>query len=368
MISFCDLKKQYQAYQDDIDSAVKSVLNSSVFIGGLEVQNLEQELAHFSSVKNVITCGNGSDAIYLSLLALEVQKGDEIIVPDFTFYATAEMVSHVGAIPVFADINLETYNIASECIESLITPKTKGIIPVSLYGQMPDIQRINKLAEKYGLWVLEDGAQSFGASIHQKPSCSLSGIATTSFYPSKPLGCYGDGGAIFVKDEKLANKVRMLANHGSNERDKYKYVGLNSRLDSIQAAVLNVKLKYFRQELKRRNVNASLYTEELKAYVQTPMVLKGYISTWAQYTIRLSSSIERDKVKSYLTAKGVPSTIYYPKPLHQQEAFSNLHTPDTQCPNALEASKTVLSLPIHGIQTQEEVLEVCKVVKESLEC
>jgi UDP-2-acetamido-2-deoxy-ribo-hexuluronate aminotransferase len=244
-INFIDLKAQYQEYKDEINKEVLEVMSSAMFIGGKQLNSLEKNLSDYTGAKEVIGCSSGTDALLLSLMALDIKAGDEVITTPFTFIATAEVIAFLGAKTVFVDIDEKTYNIDTSLIEEAITPKTKAIIPVSLYGQCSDMSEINSIASRYNIPVIEDACQSFGATYDGKKSCNLSTIGCTSFFPSKPLGAYGDGGAIFTNDEKIASKIRMLLNHGQNERYKHKYIGINARLDAMQAAVLNVKLRYF---------------------------------------------------------------------------------------------------------------------------
>jgi UDP-2-acetamido-2-deoxy-ribo-hexuluronate aminotransferase len=292
-----------------------------------------------------------------------IRPGDEIIVPDFTFFATAEMVALAGATPVFADIDPETYNVTPATLAAKITSRTKGIIPVSLFGQLPDMEGILRLAQSKGLWVMEDAAQSFGADFRGKRSGSFTGIATTSFFPAKPLGGYGDGGAIFVRDEDMAVKIRTLLNHGSSQRYRHTVVGVNSRLDSIQAAVLRVKLRHFEVELKARDRAAAQYTERLRGRVTVPVVREGHFSAWAQYTVRVQG---RDKVQAHLQSKGIPTAVHYPIPMHAQEAFAHLKIGDDACPEATRAAREVMSLPMHGMLPEAQIDEVCRALLETV--
>lgn len=362
-MEFCDLSAQYLAYKTEIDQAMASVIASTAFINGPEVKALEQELVAFSGAPFAIACANGTDALQVPLMALGVGPGDEIIVPDFTFFATAEVVSLVGATPVFADIDPVTFNITVDTIRPLITKKTKGIIPVSLYGQMPDLDAIASLAREHGLWVMEDGAQSFGATRKARRSTSVTELATTSFFPAKPLGCYGDGGAIFCQDEALASRIRVICNHGQVKRYHHGVVGINSRLDSIQAAILRVKLRHFQDELVARDRVASLYTERLRGVVSTPVVGPDCFSAWAQYTIRVPN---REKVQAHLQSKGIPTAVHYPVPLHRQEVFAHLGVTDDRCPIAAKVSQEVMSLPMHAFLTEAQIDEVAAAVKEAL--
>ncbi|MDD4961634.1 MAG: DegT/DnrJ/EryC1/StrS family aminotransferase, partial [Candidatus Marinimicrobia bacterium] len=271
-MEFCDLHRQYLQYQAEIDAAIAAVIRDTSFINGPDVTALESELAAFCKADHAIACSSGSDAISLALMALDVQPGDEVLCPAFTFIATGTMISIVGAVPVFVDAEPRTFNIDPEKLEAKIGPRTKGIIAVSLFGQCADFDAIRKVADKHGLWVLEDGAQSFGATYKGKYSCALTGIATTSFFPAKPLGCYGDGGAIFTDNAALAEKLRMLRNHGQEKRYHHKMIGVNARMDTLQAAILRVKLRHFQEEIPERRRVADAYTRALKGIVNTPEV------------------------------------------------------------------------------------------------
>ena len=343
-IPFIDLHKQYLKYKDEIDSEIADVLDSSIYIGGKKISLLEERLAEFTGSKRVIVCSSGTDALLLSLMALDIKKGDEVITTPFTFIATAEVIAYLGATPVFVDIDEKTYNIDPNKIEQKITKNTKAILPVSLYGQPCDMDEINKIAKKYGLKVIEDGCQSFGATYKGKKSCNLSDIGCTSFFPSKPLGCYGDGGAIFTNDEELATKIKMLLNHGQNERYRHKYIGINGRLDAIQAAVLLVKLKYFPNEIKKREEIGKRYTELLKdGDIITPYIKNDRSSVYAQYSIRVK---DRDKVVKHLNKKGIPTAVHYPLPLHLQECFEYLGYKVGDFEIAEKVSKEIMSLPM----------------------
>lgn len=362
-MEFCDLKGQYRAYQSEIDAAIRSVLASAAFIQGPDVKTLESELAGYCGVGHVITCANGTDALFIALRALGLGPGDEVIVPDFTFYATAEAVALAGAIPVFADIDPILYHITPATVAGKITPRTKGIIPVSLFGQIPDLEGLGDLAAKKGLWVMEDAAQSFGATRHGRASTSLTRVATTSFFPSKPLGGYGDGGAIFTSDPELAGRLRLIANHGSSQRYHHSLVGVNSRLDSLQAAVLRVKLRHFESELVHRRRAAQAYSDRLAGLADAPALAEGNTSTWAQYTLRVP---ERDRVRAHLEKKGIPTAIHYPLPLHAQEAFAALGGKDEDCPEAARAAREAISLPMHGLISDRDIEETCAALKEVL--
>ena len=357
-IPFIDLQKQYQEYKKEIDEQIAEVLESSIYIGGKKVTLLEEKLAKFTGAKRAIVCSSGTDALLLSLMALGIKKGDEVITTPFTFIATAEVISLLGATPVFVDIDEKTYNIDPNKIEEKITKHTKAILPVSLYGQVADMKEINKIAKKHDLKVIEDGCQSFGATYRGKKSCNLSDIGCTSFFPSKPLGCYGDGGAIFTNDEELALKIKMLLNHGQNMRYRHKYIGINGRLDAIQAAVLLIKLKYFSNEVKQREEIGKRYTNLLKdSDIITPYIEDDRSSVYAQYSIRVKN---RDKVIEHLNKQGIPTAIHYPMPLHLQECFGYLGYKEGDFEVAEKISKEILSLPMSAFLNKEVQDDIVK--------
>jgi len=286
-MQFCDLKAQLDTFRPEMERAVLDVVESTRYIKGPPVGQLEQELSDYlKGDVAAIACGSGTDALLIALMALDVRPGDEVIVPDFTFIATGEVVSLVGAVPVFCDVDPVSFNLDPERLAEAVTEKTVGIIPVSIFGQCADMDRINTIADEKGLWVMEDGAQSFGAVYRGRKSCTLTKVATTSFFPAKPLGCYGDGGAIFTRDADLADRIRMILNHGQAQRYRHAVVGVNGRMDTIQAAVVSVKLKTFDQELEMRRQAAETYTELLGGTVETPQVPEYNTSVWAQYTVR----------------------------------------------------------------------------------
>ena len=359
-INFINLQAQYQKYKNEIDEQIKEVLDSSVYIGG-KVSELEQNLAKFSGAKHAIACSSGTDALLLAFMALDIKPGDEIITTPFTFIATAEMIAFLGAKSVFVDIDERMYNIDPNLIEAKITPKTKAIVPVSLFGQAADMTAINAVAQKHGLTVIEDAAQSFGASQNGVKSCNLSRIATTSFFPAKPLGCYGDGGAIFTNDDTLNEKIRILLNHGQSERYIHKYVGINGRLDAIQAGILNVKLKYLDDEIAKRQEIAARYTSELKGVV-APFVAEGNISAWAQYCIRVK---DRAKMLEICAQKGVPTGVYYPVPLHLQEVFSCLGYKRGDFAVSEAVAQDIMALPMSAFVTKEEQDYVIEVINNA---
>jgi UDP-2-acetamido-2-deoxy-ribo-hexuluronate aminotransferase len=373
---FRDLKTQYTHLEKDILSSIRTVMEDANFILGKPVDELEQKLAEFVDVKHCVSCANGTDALQLVLMAWEIGPGDAVFTTDFTFFASAGTASILGATPVFVDIDLSTYNICPDDLERKIqqvieednlTPKV--IVPVDLFGQPANFDRIEDIARKYELKILDDGAQGFGGNIRGKRVGAFGDAATTSFFPAKPLGCYGDGGAIFTNDEKLDVLLRSLRAQGRSPEDKYdnRLIGMNSRLDTLQAAILLPKLKAFEEtELQAVNQVANWYTEQLADVVITPIVLPGFISSWAQYTIRLKDRTQRDDLQAHLKDKGIPSMIYYPKGLHQQTAYQHLNCKDEDYPNTILATQTVLSLPMHPYLTKKEVRLISDTIKSYL--
>ncbi|WP_425485308.1 DegT/DnrJ/EryC1/StrS family aminotransferase [Halomonas fontilapidosi] len=342
-MQFIDLAAQQARIKDKIDAGIQRVLAHGKYILGPEVAELEEKLASYTGAKYCITCANGTDALQIAQMALDIGPGDEVITPGFTYIATAETVALLGAKPAYVDIDPRTYNLDPTLLEAAITPRTKAIIPVSLYGQCADMDAINAIADKHGIPVIEDAAQSFGATYKGRKSCNLSTIATTSFFPSKPLGCYGDGGAIFTNDDELANVLRQIARHGQDRRYHHVRVGVNSRLDTLQAAILLPKLEIFDEELQLRQQVAERYNKLLNeiGVTTTPYLEPHNTSAWAQYTVRVKS---REKVQSRLTDKGVSTAVHYPIPLNQQPAVA-----DRNACLAVgnEAAAQVMSLPMH---------------------
>ena len=370
-MQFRDLKQQYAVLKTDIDRAVIEAVSSGAYIMGGPVQELERQLAVYTRVRHCITCASGTDALRLALKAWGVRQGDAVFVPDFTFFATAEAVSSEGATPVFVDVDCETFNIDPADLENKIeTTVQKGvlipkvIIAVDLFGLPADYAAVRRIADNYGLLVLEDGAQGFGGCANGKRSCSFGDISTTSFFPAKPLGGYGDGGACFTDNDEWAELMDSYRMHGKGS-SKYENVriGMNSRLDTIQASILKVKLKAFDEELAAVNQAAAHYNARLADIVATPVVPAGFLSSRAQYTIRLNSKTERDALQSELRSQGIPSMIYYPIPMHRQGAYRSLDTVVSQCPVASKLCDTVLSLPIHPYITSEEIERVCDAIK-----
>ena len=375
-MQFRDLHKQYEKLKPEIDKGMQEVIDKTAFILGKPVTDLEKELAEYVGRKHCVACGNGTDALVLALKAYNIGQGDAVFTADFTYIASASCAELVGATSVFADIDLLTFNINPVSLEKQILRvikegklKPKAIVPVDLFGQPANYNELVKIAKKYGLIIVEDAAQGFGGMIGNERACSFGEISCTSFFPAKPLGCYGDGGAIFTDDDKIAERIRSLRAGGKSPIDKYDNIeiGTNSRLDTIQAAILLPKLHAFRDyELKAVNDVANWYTERLKDYVITPTVLDGYLSSWAQYTILLKNKEERDMLQAKLKEKDIPSIIYYPRGMHQQQAFKNLNLKDEDYPNTVEATKRVLSLPMHPYMTEEEVDYICSVILKEL--
>lgn len=376
-MQFRDLKAQYQALKEDIDRAMSQVLTDSNYISGRQVAELEQSLAEYVGVKHCITCANGTDALTLALMTWGIGEGDAVFVPDFTFFSSGEVVSFEGARPVFVDVEEDTFNMSPESLERAIvqtiaegTAVPRAIVAVDLFGQPANYDKIREIADRYSLRILEDAAQGFGGSLHGKMACSFGDISTTSFFPAKPLGCYGDGGAVFTDDDAAADYLRSIRIHGKGTC-KYDNVciGMNSRLDTLQAAVLQVKLEAFRKyELQDVNAAAKEYTRLLKDLVKTPVVKDGYYSSWAQYTIQLADRETREGLQTYLKEKGIPSMVYYPKAMHRQEAFAQVPSDDRDFPNTLRLCDRVLALPLHPYMKQEEIRLVADSIREYLEC
>lgn len=354
-IDFANLQVQYKKYKDDIDSNIKKVLNKSNFIMGEEVSMLERELERYTGAKHAITCSSGTDALLLAMIAIDIQPGDEIITTPFTFIATSETIALMKAKPVFVDIESDTFNIDASHIEAVITDKTKAIMPVSLFGQPSDIDAIQEIAVKHKLKVIIDGAQSFGSTYNGKTDSTLGDISTTSFFPAKPLGCYGDGGAVFTNNNLYAEKIKMLRIHGQNKRYHHKYIGIGGRLDTIQAAILLAKLPYYRRELELRQCVAQHYTNALSNIIQTPVIRSKRSSVWAQYTIRVNN---REAFQAKLKDNSIPTAVYYPIPLHLQECFKYLKYQQNDFPIAERASKKVMSLPMNSFLTNEELQHI----------
>ena len=357
-MDFIDLKTQYQCLKADIDAGIARVLAHGQYILGPEVAELEEKLAAYTSAKHCITVANGTDALQIAQMALGIGPGDEVITPGFTYIATAETVALLGAKPVYVDIDPRTYNLDPALLEAAITPRTKAIIPVSLYGQCADFDAINAIAERHGVPVIEDAAQSFGATYKGRKSCNLTTIACTSFFPSKPLGCYGDGGAIFTNDDELATVMRQIARHGQDRRYHHIRVGINSRLDTLQAAILLPKLAVLDEEIAQRQQVAERYATLLQ---QAPTITLPHIephntSAWAQYTIRVNN---RDAVQEKLKAAGIPTAVHYPIPLNRQPAVAD---PAAQLPVGDALAQRVLSLPTHPYLDKDSIARIVQVI------
>lgn len=368
MISFVNLKKQRDFYKNELFEAEQEVLESGCFIGGPQIDNLEKELVEYigNPKLHAISCGSGTDAITIALMAMELKPGDEVIVPDYTFIAPAECVALMGGIPKFADINLKTLQIDPESVRGLVTERTVGIIGVNLFGQCAPFEKLKEIAEQRGLWLLEDAAQAFGAKRGNQMACTLGDISITSFYPTKPLGCYGDGGAIFTKDARLAEKIRMIANHGSKGHYNHEIIGVNSRLDALQAAILRVKLRHLKEELEIRRNNALKYDNFFKnpnfshkIGTAIPQLLdKTNESSVAQFTLLAQN---REKFIEILKGIEVPYCIHYPAPLSEQKCFREILADKTgngpvYTPNAHLASTQAISLPVCAFTDVDEII------------
>ncbi len=368
-MQFIDLKKQQDLIRKDIDRRIQKVLDHGKYILGPEVKELEALLADFVGVKHAIGVSNGTDALLIALMALDVHPGDKIITSPFTFFATAEVIRNMGAIPVFVDIDERNYNIDPGKLEKLLSESEAGefagIIPVDIFGQLADYDSISKIAEKYNLWILEDAAQSFGASQNSKMSCSFGNVATTSFFPAKPLGCYGDGGMVFTDDDKIAEKVLSIRVHGKGI-DKYDNVriGMNGRLDTIQAAVLLSKMQIFEEEIELRQQVVGRYNRLLEGIVKIPFVEENNISAWAQYCIQHKYRVE---IISYLKEKNIPTAIYYPTPMHLLTAFKDLGYKKGDFPISEAVSEKIFSLPMYPYLEENEQKFILDSIKEAIE-
>ncbi|MDD2983076.1 MAG: DegT/DnrJ/EryC1/StrS family aminotransferase [Crocinitomicaceae bacterium] len=356
-IDFANLTKAYLDHKEDFDREIGKVMYDANYIMGQQIQDLEEELESYTGAKHAISCSSGTDALLLVLMALDIQPGDEVITTPFTFIATAETIALLKAIPVFVDVDETTFNIDVSKIEGKITSRTKAIIPVSMYGQVSDMDAINKIAARHNLAVIEDAAQSFGATYKDKKSCNLSTFACTSFFPAKPLGCFGDGGAVFTNNYEAAEKIKSLRLHGQTERYYHKYIGMGGRLDTIQAAILNVKLKTYSIDIDKRQKVAELYNSYLKDVVKTPQILTDNTSVWAQYSVRVKN---REALQRKLSEKGIPTAVHYPRPLHLQECFDYLKYSEGDFPVAERISKEIMSLPMNPFLTDEEIRYVAK--------
>jgi UDP-2-acetamido-2-deoxy-ribo-hexuluronate aminotransferase len=365
-----DLQSQYKAIKPEIDSAIASVIDSTAFIKGPQISKFESELATFLKVKHVITCANGTDALMISLMALGLKPGDEVITPAFTFIATAETIAILNLKPVFADVDLNTFNLDIDSVKKAITPKTKAIIPVHLFGQCVNMSEIRRLAEKNNLFIIEDTAQALGADYFYRcgtpnKTGTLGTIACTSFFPSKNLGCFGDGGAMYTNDDVLAEKLRIISNHGMKTRYYHDCLGVNSRLDTLQAAILSVKLNYLNKYNEARKAAANYYGNALKGLKNIVLPEQSKFSThiFHQYTIKVKNG-KRDALKKHLEDSGIPTMIYYPIPIHLQKAFSYLGYKTGSLPNSELLSTEVLSLPMHTELDEEQLAFITSEIKK----
>lgn len=360
-IDFANLRLAYEEHKGAFDNAIAEVLQNSNYIMGEPVRELEDKLQEFTGASHAISCSSGTDALLLALMAIDIQPGDEVITTPFTFIATAEAIAFLKAKPVFVDIDEETYNIDPLKIEEKISSRTKAIIPVSLFGQVADMDAINAIAKEHDLYVIEDAAQSFGATYKGKRSCNLSTFACTSFFPAKPLGCFGDGGAVFTNDDAFAEKIKSLRLHGQTERYYHKYVGMGGRLDTLQAAILNVKMEHYQSDIYRRQKVAERYVTGLNETVRVPIIPAENKSVWAQFSIRIQN---RNEVQGMLKNAGVPTAVHYPKPLHLQECFLYLDYKEGDFPIAERISGEILSLPINPYLTEGEISYVTDTLKK----
>jgi UDP-2-acetamido-2-deoxy-ribo-hexuluronate aminotransferase len=362
-MQFIDLKTQYRKYQTEIDDRMRAVLAHGHFIMGPEIAELEAALARLVGVQHCLTVSSGTASLEIALRALGVGPGDEVVTVPFTWISSAEVIGLVGATPVFVDIEAASYNIDVAQIEAAITPRTKAILPVNLFGQMPDYDRINAIAAKHKLVVIEDGAQSFGATQGGRRSCGVTGVGSTSFFPAKPLGCYGDGGALFSNDDALTEKMRAIRTHGALERHNHPLLGTNGRFDTLQAAVVLAKLPHFAWEVEARGRIGARYTEKLRGLCGIPEVVHGNTHVYAQYTVRVPN---RDAVGEKLKAQGIPTAVYYPKCLHEQPVFASCGYQWGDFPESEKASREVLSLPMHPFLAEADQDRVVAALKDAL--
>jgi UDP-2-acetamido-2-deoxy-ribo-hexuluronate aminotransferase len=360
-VQFIDLKSQTKRIESSLFNRIKQVIERADFIMGEDIGKLEQILAAFVGVDHALTVSSGTDALLIALMALGVTVGDEVITTPFSFFATAEVIALLGAKPVFVDIDRSTYNIDVNRIEAAITPKTKAIMPVSLYGQCADYDRINEIANQYQLPVIEDAAQSFGATYKDRKSCALTTIGCTSFFPSKPLGCFGDGGACFTNNEQLAARMREIRIHGQGKRYHHTSLGINGRLDTLQAAILIEKMSIFPEEIELRHKVAERYQKMLPSSVRKPAIQDYNTSVYAQYTIEVD---DRNLIQAYLQEKGIPTAVHYPSGLHEQPIFKQLYPDSLSFPITEQVARRVLSLPMHPYLTLKEQETICESISQ----
>jgi len=362
-MQFIDLQAQYKKYQSEIDARLQTVLDHGHFILGPEIAELEKILAEYVGVKHCLTIASGTDSLEIALRALDIGPGHEVITVPFTWISTAEVIGLVGAKPVFVDIQPDTYNLDAALLEKAITPRTKAIIPVNLFGQMPDYQRLNAIATKHNIPVIEDAAQSFGAAQNGRRSCAMSLIGSTSFFPAKPLGCYGDGGALFTSDDLLADKMRAIRTHGGVKRHEHSLLGMNGRFDTLQAAVLLAKFPHFDAEVEARARIGARYSSLLSALCTVPSIAPGNSHVYAQYTVRVP---RRDAVGAKMKEAGIPTAVYYPKCLHEQPIFAGCGYKWGDFPVSEKASREVLSLPMHPFLSESDQDQVVAAFKQAL--
>ncbi len=362
-MQFIDLKHQYSLYQDQIDQRMRAVLEHGRFIMGPEIGELEEGLADYAGTKHAVTVSSGTASLEIALRALEIGPGDEVVTVPFTWISSAEVIKLVGATPVFVDIESGSFNMDVDLLEAAITPRTKAILPVCLFGQMPDFAKMNSIAAKYGIPILEDGAQSFGATQNGRRSCSMTVVGSTSFFPAKPLGCFGDGGALFTDDDDLATCMRAIRTHGGTRRHHHTLVGTNGRMDTLQAAVVLAKLPHFEQEVQSRGSIGARYSDHLRDVGSVPEVEAGNTHVYAQYTIRVPG---REQVAASLKEQGIPTAVYYPKCLHEQPVFADLGYEYGAFPESEKASREVLSLPMHPFLSESDQDRVVAAVKSAL--
>ena len=362
MLDYYNLDRQQDHLQPKIDNRIKAVLKHGKYILGPEVYELEEKLAAYTGAKFCITCANGTDALQIALMALGVGPGDEVITPVFSYIAAAEAIKLLGATPIYVDVEIENFNLIVKSIERKINEKTKAILPVSLYGQTANFDELSKLSSLYNIPIIEDAAQSFGAKFKGRFSCNLSTIACTSFFPTKPLGCYGDGGAVFTSDENLAEYVRKIARHGQTKRYFHEHLGLNSRLDSIQAAILLEKLELLDEEISKRNKIAAQYNTAFSGLskISPPIVREDYMTSWAQYTLKCE---ERSVIQRNLMAHNIPSAIHYPLPLNKQNAVRD---DSEEFTNAEYLSNVVLSIPVNAYMDDKDIIKIIRTIENSV--
>ncbi|MBN2349464.1 MAG: DegT/DnrJ/EryC1/StrS family aminotransferase [Bacteroidales bacterium] len=361
-IRMVDLKTQYEKIKNEIDKAIQQVLDSTAFINGSEVRDFKLKLEEYLNIPYVIPCGNGTDALLVSMMALDLKPGDEVITPGFTFIATVEAIALLGLTPVIVDVNPDTFTIAPEAVREAITDKTRAIIPVHLFGQCADMDKILNLAKQNNLFVIEDTAQAMGAEFipannTRKKAGTIGDIGCTSFFPSKNLACYGDGGAVFTHDKNLAEKITSIVNHGSKKKYYHERIGVNSRLDTLQAAILNVKIRYLDQYNVARQLVAGYYDKAFQHQPKLKIPVRANYSShvFHQYTLQLENTINREDLMAHLKSKGIPSMVYYPVPMHKQPAFESFQKSYAEFPVTEKLCKTVLSLPIHTEMDEEQL-------------